>query len=344
MRILLLSRAGAVAGVRQRRPLWRWAEHRWFFPARNHFDRHNLGETDRGEVVQFGRFQRAIGFVIIAAAVGAALLLWLAVSATEPEAGQPPAHGVVLGGWNILYDSQAPSARALLAASGLALLFAAGVAWAERRIANRYRRTADQVFAPLAPKIVMAETAGVYAGPVTVTVLIPAHNEEASLPATLASLQAQSLRPARVIVVADNCTDGTVAVAHAAEVEVFESVGNTDKKAGALNQALAVLLDTDVASATPLGDNDVVMVMDADTVLNDGFLEAAAARFAADRALMAVGGLFYGEEGEGLLRQFQRNEDHRHAREGSRRPGPPLVDRERGVWGKRGDFRGRRIF
>ena len=275
--------------------------------------------------MQFGRFQRAIGFVIIAAAAGAALLLWLAVAATEPAASRPPSEGVVLGAWEVLYDSQAPSVRAMLAASGLALLFAAGVAWAERRIANRYRRTADQVLAPLAPKIVMAETEGVYAGPVTVTVLIPAHNEEASLPATLASLQVQSLRPSRVIVVADNCTDATVDLARAAGVEVFESVGNTDKKAGALNQALAVLLSTDDSVSTPLGDNDVVMVMDADTVLNDGFLEAAAARFTGDRALMAVGGLFYGEDGEGLLGQFQRNEYHRYAREVRRRRGRPFV-------------------
>ncbi len=275
--------------------------------------------------MQFGRFQRAIGFVIIAAAGGAALLLWLAVSATSPEAGRPPQDGVVLGIWDVLYDDQAPSTRAMLTAAGLALLFAAGVALVERRIANRYRRTADQVLAPLAPKIVMAETEGVYAGPVTVTVLIPAHNEEASIGATLASLQTQSLRPARVIVVADNCTDATVALARAAGVEVFESVGNTAKKAGALNQALAVLLEEEPASGTPLGENDVVMVMDADTVLNDGFLEAAAARFTGDRALMAVGGLFYGEDGEGVLGQFQRNEYTRYAREVARRRGRPFV-------------------
>ncbi len=273
--------------------------------------------------MQFGKFQRAIGFVIIAAAAGAALLLWLAVAATDPAASQPPAQGVVLGVWDVLYDTQAPSTRAMLAASGLALLFAAGVAGVERRIANRYRRTADQVLAPLAPKIVMAETAGVYAGEVTVTVLIPAHNEEASLPATITSLQRQSLRPTRIIVVADNCTDGTVDLALAAGVEVFESVHNTDKKAGALNQALAVLLSQD--HGTGPGENDVVMVMDADTVLHDGFLEAATARFTGDRALMAVGGLFYGEDGEGLLGQFQRNEYHRYAREVRRRRGRPFV-------------------
>lgn len=104
----------------------------------------------------------------------------------------------------------------------------------------------------------MARKRGVFAGPVTVTVLIPAHNEEASLALTIASLLAQSHRPERVIVVADNCTDSTVAVARHAGVEVVESVDNTKKKAGALNQALKRLL-------VSRGDNDLVMVMDADT-------------------------------------------------------------------------------
>ena len=72
--------------------------------------------------------------------------------------------------------------------------------------------------------------------------------------------------------VADNCTDATVAIARAAGVDVFESRGNTHKKAGALNQALGEVLPQQ-------GDNDVVMVMDADTALDDGFLESAVARF-----------------------------------------------------------------
>ena len=71
--------------------------------------------------------------------------------------------------------------------------------------------------------------------------LLPAHDEEASLPAALASLAAQTRRPDRVVVVADNCTDRTEDVARAAGAEVFRTVGNTHKKAGALNQVLAGL-------------------------------------------------------------------------------------------------------
>ena len=218
----------------------------------------------------------------------------------------------------MLYSTNAPGARILGAAVALAVLLAAGVALLERRITTRSRRSANVRIAPLAPKIVMAATRGVYAGPVTVTVLIPAHNEEVSLPSTIASLRAQSHSPDRIVVVADNCTDSTVDIARNAGVEVYESVDNTKKKAGALNQVLKQILPT-------LGANDVVMVMDADTQLDDGFLDAAVSRFVDDRALMAVGGLFYGEEGHGVLGQFQRNEYLRYGREIKRRRGRVFV-------------------
>jgi poly-beta-1,6-N-acetyl-D-glucosamine synthase len=65
--------------------------------------------------------------------------------------------------------------------------------------------------------------------------------------------------------------------------------------------------------------------MDADTRLDDGFLEAAVGRLTADRALMAIGGLFYGDEGAGLLGQFQRNEYSRYSRDIRRRRGRVFV-------------------
>jgi Glycosyl transferase family 2 len=46
-----------------------------------------------------------------------------------------------------------------------------------------------------------------------VTVLIPAHNEEASVAATIACVLAQDWGPDRVLVICDNCTDDTEAVA-----------------------------------------------------------------------------------------------------------------------------------
>ncbi len=265
-----------------------------------------------------GRFHRAVGLVILAVAAGAAVLLRLAVAAGDPVAESRPSDGILFGVWNVVYDTVAPPAEVILAAIALALLFAAGVALLERRIVNRSHRATDQRHKPLAPRLVMASTAHVYAGPVTVTVLIPAHNEEASLGATIASLFSQSHPPERVIVVADNCTDSTVAIARLHGVEIIKSIENTHKKAGALNQAMSRILPR-------LGENDVVMVMDADTSLDPGFLAAAVTRLTDDRALMAIGGLFYGDDSPGMLAQFQRNEYIRYGREIERRRGLVFV-------------------
>ena len=263
-------------------------------------------------------FPRLIGLVILGLAAGAAVLLLLAARAAGGSADVAPTRGFLFGVWDVLYATQAPTPRVALSAIALAVLLAAGVALAELRISTQARRSADAGANPLAPKVVMARTRGVFAGPVTVTVLIPAHNEEASLPHTIASLVGQSHPPERILVVADNCTDSTVDVARRAGADVVASVDNTHKKAGALNQVLRDLLPT-------LGDNDAVMIMDADTTLDDGFLEAAVARLTADRGLMAIGGLFYGEEGAGLLGQFQRNEYTRYSRDIRRRRGRVFV-------------------
>ncbi|MBD3781560.1 MAG: glycosyltransferase family 2 protein [Micrococcales bacterium] len=252
----------------------------------------------------------------MAAAAGG--MLWFALTLTGPATRTPPAEGVLFGVWQVLYDTQAPSTQLLVAAVAIALLLAAGVALVESRIATRYRRSDDAGGTPLAAKPVMARTAGVHHGPVTVTVLIPAHDEEDRIAATLASLQEQTRPPDRVVVVADNCTDRTEELARAAGVEVFRTVDNTHKKAGGLNQALAVLLPE-------LGENDTVMVMDADTVIGREYLATAESRMTDDRALMAIGGLFTGEPGHGVLGQFQRNEYIRYDRDIRRRRGRLFV-------------------
>ncbi|MDJ0377569.1 glycosyltransferase family 2 protein [Cryobacterium sp. PH31-L1] len=263
-------------------------------------------------------YNRSVGVLVAATAASAATLLWVAVASDEPVAGHAVDEGLLLGVWRYLYALDIPAPRVLLEAVALAIVFAAGVALIERRVTNKSRRSSDYRRAPLAPKIVMAATRGVFAGPVAITVLIPAHNEEASLPATLCSLLSQSHRPERVIVVADNCSDGTVAVALEHGVEVYESVGNTKKKAGALNQVLASILPDQ-------SDNDIIMIVDADTTLDAGFLETGVARFTNDRALMAVGGLFYGEPGSGILGQMQRNEYVRYSAQIKRRRGMVFV-------------------
>lgn len=159
-----------------------------------------------------------------------------------------------------------------------------------------------------------------------VVALLPAHDEEASLGAALASLAAQSEPPHDVVVVADNCTDATADVARVHGARVLESVANPHKKAGALNQALALLLPG-------LADEDLVLVMDADSLLDPGFLAAAHALLdtpptrgpARGRRLGGIGGTFRGGPGGGLLGVFQRNEYARYARDVRRQQGKALV-------------------
>ena len=264
-----------------------------------------------------GGFQRVSGAFVAAVTLAAAGLLWISVAAANTDQAGPD-EGLLFGVWHVFYDAEIPAIAVLVAAVAVALLAAGGLALLEWRIATLSRRSTSKRGTPLAPRVVMEQTRGVFAGPVTVTVLVPAHNEEEQLPGTLASLQAQTRPPDRVIVVADNCTDATIAIAKAAGVAVVESIENTQKKAGALNQVLSRLLPT-------LGENDLVLVMDADTRLGDLFVSTAVRRFTDDRALMAIGGLFQGEDGHGLIGQFQRNEYVRYSREIRRRRGRVFV-------------------
>lgn len=264
------------------------------------------------------RFQRAVGLLILGFAISAAIVVWFGVAAKNPSDLTTAKSGDVWGFWHVLYNEAPPSTSVLLIALGSAALLASAVAWLEFRILSTTRRSVPRRTLPLVPKAVMTATRGVFAGPITVAVLIPAHNEEARLGQTLDSLRRQFTPARRIIVIADNCTDGTVEMARAAGVEVIETVDNHAKKAGALNQVMRAILPQH-------GHNDLVMILDADTVLDPDFLTLAAERFADDRALMAVGGLFYGEAGGGLLGLMQRSEYTRYSREIHRRRGQLFV-------------------
>ena len=158
-----------------------------------------------------------------------------------------------------------------------------------------------------------------------VIALIPAWNEEETIPLALTSLSRQSRTLDLVIVIADNCTDGTAAVAGATEgAIVVETRDNRHKKAGALNQVLEQVLPAMDAA-------DAILVMDADSVLDPEFVEAALARLGTrtggqhSKLIGGVGGTFSGGRGGGLVGMFQRNEYTRYARDVRRLKGKVLV-------------------
>ena len=149
-----------------------------------------------------------------------------------------------------------------------------------------------------------------------IVVLIPAHNEEEQIGSALRSLQKQSCLPDMVVVVCDNCTDDTAAVALARGAMVINTEGNSHKKAGALNQALRrVMADLD--------DHDTVLVQDADSFLDPGFIQTASEYL--ERGYGGVGGVFRGGPGGGFVGHLQRNEYARYARDVARLRGKCLV-------------------
>ncbi|WP_258065222.1 glycosyltransferase family 2 protein [Rathayibacter sp. AY2B3] len=145
---------------------------------------------------------------------------------------------------------------------------------------------------------------------------LPAHNEEAGIAAAIEGLRRQTWPPDRIVVIADNCTDATVEIALAHGAEVFVTVGNSHKKAGGLNQFLAEVLPG-------LRDDDLVLVQDADSALDPGFLEIARGKL--HGGIGAVGGVFRGGEGGGFVGHLQRNEYARYARDVRRLNGKCLV-------------------
>lgn len=122
---------------------------------------------------------------------------------------------------------------------------------------------------------------GKTAKPNRVIVLVPAHDEEAGLKRTLLSLLADRDRTPdakhiRIVVVADNCSDATAAVAKAEGVEVLERQDNLRRGKG---YALAHAFEH-------LGEVDWFIVVDADTDVEPGFLATMRAAMREDRAAL----------------------------------------------------------
>jgi len=101
-----------------------------------------------------------------------------------------------------------------------------------------------------------------------VAVLVPAHNESTGILPTLATIQPQLRSRDRFVVVADNCSDDTAAVAARAGAEVVER--HDSKRFGkgyALDFGLAHMREN---------PPDIVLVVDADCRLSEGGIDQLA--------------------------------------------------------------------
>ncbi|MCK9521218.1 MAG: glycosyltransferase family 2 protein [Dehalococcoidia bacterium] len=114
-------------------------------------------------------------------------------------------------------------------------------------------------------------------------VVIPAHNEEALIARCLASLRNVPFVPGpELVVVADNCTDRTAALARCDGATVLER--NSDSERGKV-YALRFALHHLATRTTP---PDAIVVVDADSRVSPGFFHAIAGRLERGAAAVQV--------------------------------------------------------
>jgi hypothetical protein len=115
-------------------------------------------------------------------------------------------------------------------------------------------------------------------------VLVPAHDEEAGIAATLAALTgvAYPAEERRIVVIADNCGDRTAGVAAAAGAEVWE---RADPERRGKGFALVWALERLLALDDPF---DAVVFVDADCIVSANLLAAIDARLRTGARAMQV--------------------------------------------------------
>jgi len=112
----------------------------------------------------------------------------------------------------------------------------------------------------------------------SVVALVPAHNEQDIIKDTIESLMSQTLPLDYALIIADNCSDDTVAIVKKCQMKygqeklkIMETALNTHKKAGALNQGFM--------SLKGINRPEFIFGMDADTILDSKIIEAGVNQF-----------------------------------------------------------------
>ncbi|MGB5437490.1 MAG: glycosyltransferase family A protein [Maribacter sp.] len=124
-------------------------------------------------------------------------------------------------------------------------------------------------------------------------IVIPAHNEEAFLAATLQTVLAQTLPPKKVVIVNDNSTDGTEDI-----IDTFRSKSDIFKKLNT-SSSNEHLPGSKVINAFRKGlialddDYDFIVKLDADLMLPFHYFETIASTFESNPKVGMAGGFVY---------------------------------------------------
>lgn len=141
-------------------------------------------------------------------------------------------------------------------------------------------------------------------------IVIPAHNEQDNLPFTLDSLQQQSFKDFKVVIVNDGSTDQTS--------EVIRKYTDSDSRFETVNLEKSLHQPgSKVVSAFKNGlktqnkdDFDVICKFDADIILNENYLSEIEKAFANNPKYGLVGGLLYVEKDGNWVYEGNSNKHH----------------------------------
>ena len=143
-----------------------------------------------------------------------------------------------------------------------------------------------------------------------IQIVIPAHNEEAHLGQTLASLVAQTLRPKKIIVVNDASTDATKEIINDfSQTHPFISAVNSHATSD--HQPGSKVIRAFYAGLEKIDPTyDVVCKFDADLIFPANYLETIAKTFQQDSKIGMCGGFCYVESDGAWKLENLTNKDH----------------------------------
>jgi len=140
--------------------------------------------------------------------------------------------------------------------------------------------------------------------------IIPAHNEEAFMGVTLESLAAQTVLPAKAVVVNDNSTDDTAAI-----VQDFANkypwISLINKQSTAVHMPGSKVIQAFTAGyATVDQEYDIIVKLDADLILPPDYFETILNEFKKDDKVGMAGGFAYIEKNGDWVIENLTDKDH----------------------------------
>jgi glycosyltransferase involved in cell wall biosynthesis len=141
-------------------------------------------------------------------------------------------------------------------------------------------------------------------------IIIPAHNEEAFIGVTLASIEGQTFLPSKIIVVNDNSTDATADIV-ADFAKKNPSITLVNKTSEAIHLPGSKVIQAFQRGYEMVDDDyDIIVKLDADLILPKHYFETIIKHFQSDQAIGMVGGFAYIEQNGQWILENLTDKDH----------------------------------